>query len=227
MKAIAAATVLLIVFAACRQQQPSPAKQPAEKAAAVAPAPAPPPPPPPPPETSLGKLTKVERASEAAFHALCGEGRFLGVVSGGGKDPFDTAQSAGKTVYRAKDGVEVTNGKLRDVGLALCEQRYAARSGKEFVVLTFEGEQKRSVNRADMGDFMTFHPLASTRYLSRIDEQSLLTDAAGKKYTGAGAVVHEKACTLVFEVPAGTQGLVWKDGKKSYSLEPHATELAN
>ncbi len=95
-----------------------------------------------------------------------------------------------------------------------------ASKGKTFVVLQFEGKAKRDF--AD--EVFPFSSVTNSQRMLRLDENSWLTDAAGKKYKSGLLKIKGKR-QLAFEVPADANGLVWHYGKKQYQLEPHPVEI--
>ncbi len=117
---------------------------------------------------------------------------------------------AGGSSIQADPGAEVFQ-----AAADVCGVKGKARNGHDYIVLRFEGEAKRKLVK----EFGKFVATRGAGYLARVDEESWLTDADGKKYAPAHAKSIKPPRQLAFEVPESATGLVFHDGKdRSYPL---------
>jgi len=181
--------------------------------------------PPPPVETSLGMLVKAERAEAVALQVRCIKSpadQMIGVIGPTAvKDPFSIVKRGDREVFEAKPGVEVFV-VLGMVGV--CEETEPASTGKEYLVLSFEGETKRTLN--EDGEMAKFLAAGSGRLVARVDSHSSVVDNAAS--FRADALVLEagdRGRRLAFEVPSGTTRLVWIDQKARYAIDPVTRRL--
>ena len=182
---------------------------PAETAAQPA---AKPPPPPPPPDTSLGKLIGVARVDSTEVQVLCSNPRGAAFVTSRPIEP--STGSGGK--LKANPGAEVFTAGID----TMCKgtETETAGEGRKLAVLKFEGAGRRSLS----DDLVTWVTAPQSKYLSRVDDKSWLSDGAGKEYKKAFVVATKEKRQLAFLIPADATGLVWHDGKKmAFQLEPH------
>lgn len=207
----ALASLLLVTFVlnGCnkKDEAPPPAAKPAP----------PPPPPPPPPDTSLGKLTRVERTAEIDIQVLCENSRGLSFIASGPVDP--TLGKKGQ--FKAKPGQEVFTSGFDTMCPATEKETAAAPS--TLLVLHFEGDPQRT----QRGEVVPWVVAPQSHYLTRADDKSWLTDAASKQYKKPFFLSTKAKRYLAFVIPADAAGLIWHDGKKlAFNLEPAVTAVA-